>query len=88
MTMTTIPTNVTLFLIHRDGANHLLKGRRLIKLLRALEKGEGGPEILRLVEYGYSETMGGQCLDSVTFESLLAEARGQFAGAPSNERRT
>lgn len=78
MTKIEIPANVTLFLIHQDGANHLIKGRRLLKLLRALEKGEGGPEILNLIENGYTETMGGQCLDSVTFESLYAEARGQF----------
>jgi hypothetical protein len=73
-----VPVTVSLFLIHEDGGNHQFKGLRLVQLLRALEKGEGGPEILRLIESGYHTTMGGQSLDSVTFESLLAEAKGDF----------
>jgi len=77
-TQSKVPLSVSLFLIHEDGANHMMKGLKLVQLLRALEKGQGGPEILRLIMSGYHETMGGQSLDSVTFESLLAEATGNF----------
>lgn len=83
---TPIPANASLFLIHEDGANHILRGPKLVKLLRALESGMGGPEITKLVLNGYHETMGGNSVDSLTFESALDEATGKFkaAAAPSD----
>lgn len=67
-----------LFLIHRDGANHLFGGRRCAKLLRELKAGRGGPEITALVEAGYTETMGGTSLDDATYEALAREAAGRM----------
>ncbi len=76
--MSEIPSNVTLFLIHTSGANHLLKGKRLIKLLKELNAGRGMPELSALVASGYNETMGGNCVDSLDFDLAFAEATGNF----------
>lgn len=75
---TSIPSNASLFLIHESGANHILQGKKLVKLLRELEAGRGGRELLNLVENGYWETMGGNSVDSLTFETAFAEATGNF----------
>ena len=69
---------LTLFLIHESGRNDALRGRRLMKIIRELEAHRGGPEITALVESGYHETMGGQSVDSLTAESIRAEAEGRF----------
>jgi hypothetical protein len=68
----------TVYLRHESGAMHALQGRRLAKLLAELKAGRGGPEITTLVASGYSETMAGNCVDSLTYDSLLAESRGVF----------
>jgi hypothetical protein len=71
--------NKVVYLLHESGANHAFGGRRLAKLLAELKAGRGGPEVTRLVENGYSATMGGLDLSALDYEALSAEASGIFA---------
>lgn len=68
--------NKTLFLRHDSGATHALRGRRLAKLLRELKAGRGMAEILQLQANGYTETLGGLLVDSLTYEATAHEAQG------------
>lgn len=68
-------TSKTLYLRHRDGATHALRGAKLAKLLRELKAGRGGPEVTALVASGYVETLGGLDLSSLEFDPVDKEAR-------------
>lgn len=71
----------TLFLRHESGATHALRGKRLAKLLSELKAGRGMPEIMQLMESGYSETMTGVSLsgDADLYKDLQAEADGKVS---------
>lgn len=72
----------TLFIRHESGATHAFAGKRLAKLLRELQAGRGGPEVCRLIESGYTETLGGIDLAADNLcEALTAEASGNFGGS-------
>ncbi len=69
----------TLFLRHEDGGTHALRGKRLAKLLRELKENRGMPEIMELMESGYSETLGGVSLSGEgLYQQLQAEADGRM----------
>jgi hypothetical protein len=53
-------------------------GRKLAKLLRELKAGRGMPEIVNLQMNGYTETLGGLDIASLTYEDLAREAAGNF----------
>ena len=67
----------TLFLRHESGATHALRGKRIAKLLSELKAGRGMHEILELQASGYTETLGGTSVDSLTYEEVFGEASGQ-----------
>ncbi len=68
-----------LFLRHESGATHSFGGKRLAKLLSELKANRGMPEIMKLLEAGYSETLGGICLSGESlYEDLSKEAGGNF----------
>jgi hypothetical protein len=66
-----------LYFRHKSGSTHVLSGRRLARLLRELKAGSGQPQMLLLKASGYTETLGGTCVDSLTYELAHAEACGQ-----------
>lgn len=70
----------TIFLRHESGATHALRGRQLVRLLRELKEGRGMPELVRLIESGYTETLGGVDLGGENLaEALQAEADGRVS---------
>ncbi len=80
MTMTNtkrpISPSACIFLRHESGAMHAFSGRRLTKLLRALEAGGGQAELTALVSSGYAETMDGWCVDSLDVDRAWSLAHG------------
>lgn len=69
----------TIFLRHESGATHAFGGRRLAKLLSELKANRGMHEIMKLIEAGYHETLGGTDLSAENlYEMLSAEAAGNF----------
>jgi hypothetical protein len=76
MTKRPISESAIIFLRHEGGATHALRGRKLTKLLRALERGEGQEELTALIESGYMETMAGYCVDSLDFPTAWKLAHG------------
>lgn len=70
--------NRTVYLRHSSGATHAFSNRKLAKLLKELQAGRGQPEMVALLEAGYTETLGGCEITDLTFETLYAEACGQF----------
>lgn len=68
----------TLYLRHESGATHAFSGRREAKLRKAILAGQGGPEIVALIEAGYTGFMaigmpgvdGDMCLDSEALEQF------------------
>lgn len=69
----------TVYLRHESGATHAFGGKKLAKLLKELQEGRGGPEVLALQEAGYTETLGGWDISGATFENWYAEACGNFS---------
>ena len=70
----------TIFLRHAEGGTHALRGKKLAKLLSELKAGRGGPEILALIENGYSETLGGVDLSGENlYQPLQDEADGKVS---------
>jgi hypothetical protein len=68
----------TLFLRHSSGATHAFRGKRLAKLLRELKAGRGMPELMQLIENGYSTTMCGVDLTGENlYQPLQDEADGK-----------
>ncbi len=79
MVIYTLEMSKTIFLRHESGATHAFGGRRLAKLLRELKANRGMPEIMQLLEAGYTETLGGICLSGENlYEDLTKEAGGNF----------
>lgn len=60
-----------LYLRHISGATHALRGRRLARLLKALRDDNAQCELVKLILNGYTETMGGTSIDSLTYELAL-----------------
>ena len=69
--------NGCLFLHHRDGANHALRGKRFAKLLSELKAGRGGKECTDMVLSGYEGFLGedGNIWD---FEALTVEIMEKY----------
>ena len=69
----------TLFLCRKEGGTHALRGKRLAKLLRELKEGRGMPELAKLVEAGYQDTLGGIDLTGEDlYQPLQDEANGKM----------
>lgn len=63
----------TLFIRHRDGGTHALRGKRLAKLLRELHAGRGMPELMQLIDAGYTETLSGTDLSADNLAAALQD---------------
>lgn len=74
--------NKTIYLRHSGGGTHALRGKNLAKLLSELKAGRGMPEIMKLIESGYSETLGGIDLSGENlYQPLQDEADGKLLGS-------
>ena len=52
--MSTIRSHESMYLRHESGATHELRGRNFKKLRTAVLAGRGQPEMVKLIENGYS----------------------------------
>jgi hypothetical protein len=68
----------SIFLRHESGSTNIFGGRKLAKLLSELKAGRGMAEIVQLQMNGYTETLGGLDISSLTYEDLVREASGNF----------
>jgi hypothetical protein len=64
-------SNIAVYVKHRSGAMHVLGFRRTTKLRKEILAGRGGPQVLELVEAGYSGFLGDSG-DVEDFENLEA----------------